>query len=107
RNWAASEGQNNNSPQWESLASGDILIAAPVTDADDVEVTSWAPENNGVAGDRHGSTGRASDPNNQGPGGREFYHDTQGTADNSDTDRHQEIGLGSVVVAPGATEVVS
>ncbi|WP_293955285.1 hypothetical protein, partial [uncultured Corynebacterium sp.] len=65
RNWAAYEQpaqQHSVADLWESLSSGDLLIAAPESEGG-FQITQWTPESNGSAGDR---TGTGQD--NQGPG---------------------------------------
>lgn len=90
---------------YESVTSGDLILAGRQADG------TFAPESNGtaagIAEDGQSITRQASLPwreNNQGPGGGEFYNDTQylGTGAN-----HWENSLGSVAVVPGIDQVLS
>ncbi|MFJ4159950.1 SdrD B-like domain-containing protein [Microbacterium testaceum] len=90
RNWST----NAQYPGFfETGSGGDILIAAPTASG------QYTLENNAKAGARTGVTGQAS----EGPGGREFYNDSnvQGRGG------HHEIGLGSLTGQRGTGEVVS
>lgn len=79
---------------FEAGASGDLLIASPDGDG------TFTLENAGAAGDRI-TAGTAT---GQGPGDREFYHDSlnlgRGTT-------HQEVALGNLAGLRGSGEVVS
>ncbi|MDH2413348.1 SdrD B-like domain-containing protein [Nocardioides sp. CER19] len=75
---------------FETVASGDILIATPDPTLED----------NAVVGDRTG----ANPNNNEGPGGGEFYNDRQNVGTGAN---HLENTLGGVVAYPGLQEVAS
>jgi LPXTG-motif cell wall-anchored protein len=79
---------------YETGASGDILIASPDGDG------TFTLESNGVAGPRSTVNG----PVNQGPGGREFYDDALNLGS---AGGHQEVTLGGLAGIPGTGQVVS
>lgn len=91
RNWSSDPSVIGN---YETGASGDILIAAPSAGG------AFTLENNALAGARTGTTGGV----NEGPGGREFYNDRLNVGTGS---THREITLGSVTGHPGSRAVVS
>ncbi|MGV8883229.1 MAG: SdrD B-like domain-containing protein [Rhodoglobus sp.] len=82
---------------FETGASGDMLIAAPVGDG------TFALEENGVVGNRTTLNGRA-----EGPGGREFYNDSLNLgAPGNLNPTHREVTLGYLAGLIGSREVVS
>lgn len=94
--------------QYESVASGDLLIAGP-----NAGRSFFTLEQNGsVTGNPYGSADPATrngqvNTANQGPGGREFYADTQDLGTRGNTTNHWENTLGSVVTVPGVEQVLS
>ncbi|MDF2827512.1 MAG: hypothetical protein K0R01_795, partial [Mycobacterium sp.] len=78
---------------FETGSSGDILLAAPTGHG------AFALENDGTAGARTGTNGKAA----EGPGGREFYDDSSWLGKGV----HHEVGLGFVTGQPGTGEVVA
>ncbi len=83
-------------PTYEAFSSGDTLIAAPTASG------TYAIENDGVVG----SKSSASTQPDQGPGGREFFYDSNvfaGTRGNE----HQEITTGGLATLPGANQIAS
>lgn len=78
---------------YETGSSGDLLIAAPGSGG------TYVLENDAVVGDRTGTGG-----NNEGPGGQEFYNDSQNIGAPGG---HREITLGSAIGVRGTGEVVS
>jgi MYXO-CTERM domain-containing protein len=81
-------------PNYETGASGDILIASPDGDG------TFTLESVGSVGTRSTTTGLV----NEGPDGREFYDDSLnlGTGGN-----HHEVTLGGLAGIPGTGQVVS
>lgn len=91
---------------YETVASGDVLIASPNSDG------TFTLESNGVVGTR--TTSNTSVTNVQGPPGpasREFYNDDQNKgAQNGNPNSgytHRDNALGSVVAYPGLDELAS
>lgn len=77
---------------YETGSGGDLLVAAPRQDG------TYALENDGRVGTRQTQFGA----NAEGPGGREFYADSN----NLGTGGHHENSLGSVVGQRGTREIV-
>ena|GEM_PF-694989 len=97
---------------YETVTSGDLLIAAPDVDATGAATGSFTLESDGVAGSR--TTAFTSAVNTQGPPSgtsREFYNDDQNkgvyNGNPSQTYVHRDIALGAVVAYPGLPEVAS
>lgn len=107
--------------QYESVASGDLLIAGPNADR-----SVFSLESNGeVSGypygaerldsdlraatliEREGEAQWSGQSNVQGPGGREFYADSQDRGLRVSSTNHWENTLGSVVTIPGVDQVLS
>ncbi|MCC6376839.1 MAG: hypothetical protein IT191_07455, partial [Microbacteriaceae bacterium] len=97
-------GAAGNPITFETVSSGDILLAALNTDG------TYSLENNGVAtgtsaGTRTAASGRTYEANgNEGPGGSEFYYDRQ---DLGALEYHREGTLGSNAILQGVDEVMS
>ena len=79
---------------YETGASGDLLIAAPAGNG------TFTLEANGVVGTRTTLGGNAA----EGPGGREFYDDTHNLSAGAN---HKEVTLGYLAGLRGTREVVS
>lgn len=92
RNFSA--GSNNNFLN-SSNSGGDILRAAPNGSG------GFVLENNGVVG-----TVNSGAPNNQGPGGSEFYRGEQFINTTIPRVEHEETSLGGLALIPGTDEVV-
>ena len=115
RNWAASSTVDSGSStrMWESIASGDTLIAGPKRSSDNSNFQSWVPETNRqasirtstdtVVSTRTGSNRTQIPAVGEGPGGAEFFQDQQGNA----TPNHRENTLGSAIVVPGTLDEVA
>ena len=82
---------------YETVSSADMLIAAAPAEAGD----DFVLESNGSVG---GAAGVGAG-NNQGPGGGEFFEDSQGTTDQGPN--HFENTEGGVVTYPGVPEAAS
>ena len=80
--------------RFETGASGDLLIAAPSVNG------TFALEENGTVGTRTTEGGNA----NEGPGGQEFYDDTQNLGGGNN---HKEVTLGNLAGLRGTRQVVS
>ncbi|WP_261166238.1 DUF5979 domain-containing protein [Microbacterium sp. Marseille-Q6965] len=99
-------------PYYEAVSAGDMLIAGWNEDND-----SYVLEDNGIVLSRFAEDGALSqrydeseEHNSSGPGGREFYDDDQAldaSARGAGALNHQEVGLGSVLQLPGATEIAT
>ncbi|WP_396668802.1 SdrD B-like domain-containing protein [Microbacterium sp. R86528] len=97
RNYPAIDGVTGQ--YFETLASGDLLIAAPEDDG------TFTLEDDGFVGDRESVT---PDSNTEGPSGddtREFFNDGQNLGAASSI--HKDAALGAVVTYPGVAEVQS
>lgn len=81
------------STQFEVFSGGDLLVAAPTANG------SYTLESNGAVGTRRTQAGRSG----EGPGGREFYNDSNALGNGG----HHENTLGSVAGKPGTREIVS
>ncbi|BDZ42033.1 hypothetical protein GCM10025865_13320 [Paraoerskovia sediminicola] len=90
---------------YEAFASGDTLIAAPSASG------TFTLENDGVVGGKTSAatSSSANDPlTPQGPGGREFFHDTNTFAGPvTRRGEHQEISTGGLASLPGADQILS
>ncbi|MBX3116538.1 MAG: hypothetical protein KF808_04240 [Cryobacterium sp.] len=89
---------------FETVASGDILLAAQNTNG------TYTIESNGtatgsLAGSRSAAAGRNYQPTGaEGPGGIEFYYDRQNLGINT---THREATLGATAIAQGVDQVMS
>ncbi|QEO09239.1 SdrD B-like domain-containing protein [Protaetiibacter larvae] len=91
------------STAYETISSGDTLLAAPNTNG------TYTLESNGTAtgtaGSRVGAAGRDAQPANaEAPGGNEFYYDRGAIGTQAN---HREASLGTVLTAPGVSQVAS
>ncbi|MGZ0711675.1 SdrD B-like domain-containing protein (plasmid) [Coraliomargarita sp. W4R53] len=96
RNYPAIDGVTGQ--YFETLSSGDLLLAAPEADG------TFTLEDDGLAGDRDSATPQS---NTEGPSGadtREFFNDGQNLSTGS---IHKDAALGAVVTYPGIAEVQS
>ena len=93
----ASDGTAGN---FESGASGDLVIAAPEDDG------TFTIEGDGQVGDRTALTSRPGG-NDPGPGGIEFYDDQQGGDGVALGTNHNEVALGAVLGLRGSGSSVS
>ena len=93
-----------NTTTYETLASGDTLLAALNSDGTyTLESNGTATGTSGVS--RSATTGRDSQPTNaEGPGGNEFYYDRQNLGNGA---LHREATLGATLIAQGVTQVAS
>lgn len=96
RNYPAITGAT--SPLFETLASGDLLLASPNEDG------TYTLENDGIVGDRTTATPESNDEGPDGDTTREFYNDGQNLGNPGN---HQDVPLGSVVSYPGVNQVMS
>jgi hypothetical protein len=86
---------------YESVAGGDLLIAAPTADGTKFTVESGGTVGNSTVGVR-GPSSTAT--NTQGPGGGEFYNDLQNLGKGTN---HQENTLGGLATLAGVDQIVS
>ncbi|MEJ1156023.1 SdrD B-like domain-containing protein [Microbacterium marmarense] len=93
RNLSAIDGVNDE--YFESLASGDLLLAAPNNDG------TFTLEEDGVVGDRNSATAASNDEGPSGVDTREFYNDNQNQGSGN---IHEDSALGAVVTYPGVAE---
>jgi len=84
----------DNTTYYQTVASGDLLVAAPTA-------TGYALENNGKVGDRPTS---ANAGNNEGPNGGEYYNDRQALGTGGS---HREVALGGLATLAGVDSIVA
>lgn len=96
---------NPGTTYYETVSSGDMLLAAPGTNG------TYTQENAGTAGIRTATAGRdqqlpatGASAGGEGPGRYEFYYDRQTLGAGAN---HREASLGAVVAAPGVDQVAS
>uniref|UniRef100_UPI001300A367 SdrD B-like domain-containing protein n=1 Tax=Nesterenkonia muleiensis TaxID=2282648 RepID=UPI001300A367 len=117
RNRAAdgsSLGTGQNALYFQTVASGDLLIAGPGEDGTFV-TESGGVVSNEITGDSRSAVTEGRTPispsladGGEGPGGDEFYFDRQDATNPERVNtNHLEVGLGAVIAVPGASEIAS